>query len=78
MANLQVKNVPPPLHKKIRELAKRRGTTVRSLVLEAVRREITREEFHLRLASRSAVNLGRPAARSLEEERADRDRKLPA
>jgi len=76
MANLQVKNVPEALHRKIRAYAKRRGRTVRDLVLEAVAREIQQEEFHARLAKREPVELGRPAARALEEVRAEREREL--
>jgi plasmid stability protein len=76
MANLQVKNVPEPLHRKIRAYAKRRGRTVRDVVLEAVSREIEREDFRARLAKRQPVDLGRPAARTLEEVRAERDREL--
>jgi plasmid stability protein len=76
MANLQVKNVPEPLHRKIRAYAKRRGRTVRAVVLEAVSREIEREDFRTRLAKRQPVDLGRPAARTLEEVRAERDREL--
>jgi len=74
MANLQVKNVPEGLHRKIRAQAKRHGRTVRDLVLEAVRREVEREEFRVRLAKREAVDLGRPAARTLDEIREERER----
>jgi len=35
-----------------------------------------REEFRSRLARRQPVDLGRPAARSLEEVRAEREREL--
>lgn len=76
MANLQVKNVPESLHRKIRACAKRRGRTVRDVVLDAVTREIERVEFRARLAKREPVDLGRPAARSLEEVRAEREREL--
>ena len=76
MANLQVKNVPEALHRKIRAFANRRGRTVRDVVLEAVNREMEREEFRSRLARRQPVDLGRPAARSLEEIRAEREREL--
>ena len=76
MANLQVKNVPEALHRRIRAYAKRQGRTVRDVVLEAVKREIERDEFRARLARREPVALGRPAARSLEEVRADREREL--
>ncbi|MBI3182437.1 MAG: toxin-antitoxin system HicB family antitoxin [Myxococcales bacterium] len=73
MANLQVKNVPGPIHRKLRALAKRRGTTVREIVLRAVGREISDEEFRERLAARTPVNLGVPAWRLIEEERAERE-----
>jgi hypothetical protein len=64
------------LHRKISAYAKRRGRTVRDVVLEAVSREIERDEFRTRLAARQRVDLGRPAARSLEEIRAEREREL--
>jgi antitoxin FitA len=76
MANLQVKNVPEALHRKIRAQAQRRGRTVRDFVLNAVIKEIEREEFRARLARRQSVDLGRPAARSVEETRAERAEEL--
>ncbi len=76
MANLQVKNVPEALHRKLRAYASRRGRTVRDVVLDAVTREIEGEEFRARLARREPVDLGRPAARTLEEVRAARDREV--
>jgi plasmid stability protein len=76
MGNLQVKNVPEPLHRKIRAHAARQGRTIRDVVLEAVRREIERDAFRARLAKRKPVDLGRPVARTLEEVRRDREREL--
>lgn len=76
MSNLQVKNVPESIHRRLRAYAKRRGRTVRDVVLEAVTREIDHDEFRARLAKRSPVDLGRPAARTLEESRSERDREL--
>jgi plasmid stability protein len=73
MANLQVKNVPDPLHRKIRRYAKQEGRTVREFVLEAVRRAVAREEFYRRLHGRERVALGHAAALSIEEARATRD-----
>lgn len=78
MANLQVKNVPARLHQKLREQAKRHGRTIRDLVLEAVRREISREDFREQLARREPVELGRSAAQLVEESRSQRDRELGA
>ena len=69
MANLQVKNVPESLHRKLRAYARRRGRTVRD-------GEIEQEGFRSRLAQRERVDLGRPAVRTLEEVRAERDREL--
>ncbi len=76
MSNLQVKNIPPALHRKIRAAARRRGRTVRDLVLDAVTREIQNEEFLSRLARREPVDLGRPVARSLAEVRREREREI--
>ena len=76
MANLQVKNVPEALHRKIRAAAKRRGRTVRDLVLDAVQREIDRENFRARLAKRTPADLAQPAARTLDEVRAAREADL--
>jgi plasmid stability protein len=76
MANLRVKNVPEPLHRKLRLHAKRSGRTVRDVVLAAVMREVESLEFQARLAKREPVKLGRLAARSLEEARAEREREL--
>lgn len=76
MANLQVKNVPESLHRKLRSYASRRGRTVRDVVLEAVARVLDADEFRARLARRAPVALGRPVARTLEEERAERAKDL--
>ena len=77
MANLQLRNVPESLHRKIRAHAKRRGRTGRDVVLDAVTREIERLEFRARLAKREPVDLGRPAARTREELRAEREGDIP-
>ena len=76
MANLQVKNLPDELHDKLQTYAREEGRTLRDVVLEALRREVSRREFRTRLAGRDRVDLGRPAARGLEEARRDRDREL--
>jgi hypothetical protein len=52
--------------------ARRRGCTVRDLVLAAVRREVERERFVARLGRRKSVELGVPAAALLEEARRER------
>jgi plasmid stability protein len=78
MGNLQVKNVPEGLHRKIRNYAQRRGRTVRDVVLDAVSKEIARNEFHARLAKREPVDLGEPAARAVEATRREREQDLDA
>jgi hypothetical protein len=72
MASLQVKNVPADLHRKLRRMARQRSVSIRDLVLEAVRREMDREEFRARLARRAPVELGGGASVLLEEARGER------
>ncbi len=72
MSNLQVKDIPADLHRRLRGCARRRGTTIREVVLEAVRRELEHERFLKRLAGREPVELGVKAAELLAEERAER------
>ncbi|MFW5876538.1 MAG: FitA-like ribbon-helix-helix domain-containing protein [Myxococcota bacterium] len=74
MANLQVKNVPPELYERLRTEAEQEGRPMRDLVLEALDRELGRRAMLARLAGRQPVDLGRPAARALEEARAERER----
>ncbi len=76
MANLQVKDVPQALHKRIRAYAKRRGRTLREVVLEAIVRDLERDEFLVHLAKRKPVDLGRTAAETLEEVREERTHSL--
>lgn len=76
MANLQVKDVPDRLHKRIRAYAKRRGRTLREVVLEAIVRDLERDEFLVQLAKRKPVDLGRTAAEALEEVREERGHSL--
>lgn len=73
MANLQVKNVPEEIHERLRACAARRGQTLREVVLDAVRRELSHEEFLARLRQRPKTDLGRPAAQLLTEARAERE-----
>ena len=73
VSNLQVKNIPVALHRKIRAFAKRRGKTVRDLVLDVLKRTIEQEEFRQHLRTRTPVELVRPAADVLEEARDERD-----
>jgi plasmid stability protein len=76
MANLQVKNVPDAVYRKIRRHAAREGQTLREFVLDAVRAKLARQEFHERLARRTPVVLQRPASELVEETRRERDGEL--
>jgi hypothetical protein len=73
MPNFQVKDVPEALHRKLRRCAKRRRTTMRELILAAVEREVSHDEFVARLERRRRVDLGRPAADFLREVRRERE-----
>ncbi len=74
MANLQVKDIPEDLHRRIRECARRRGKSLRELVLDALGKELSCDEFERRLQRRSRVRLSRPAGEMLAEVRAERER----
>jgi plasmid stability protein len=78
MANLQVKNVPDDLFRKIRRYAAQEGRTIRDFVLEAVRAKVAREEFAARLRKRTPVVLARRPGEIVDEVRRDRDRELGA
>lgn len=76
MANLQVKNVPEALHRRIRRLAKQEGKTVSDVVLDAVSRALARAEWTQRHGTRDRTTLGRSAAASVKEARDEREREL--
>lgn len=76
MANLQVKNVPDSLHKRLRRYAKRRNTTLSDIVLEALERELSRGEWLDRFLKRPGTDLGVSAASLLEEGRLEREKEL--
>jgi len=69
MSDLRVSEMPEELHRRIRRYAKRHGLAIRDVVLEAVRREMSRKELLERLLSRDPVDLGMPAASLLDEVR---------
>jgi len=76
MANLQVKNIPESLHRRLRQYAQRHRYTLSDVVLAAIERELARNEFRDRLAKRPTTNLGGAAASLLEEERQQRAQEL--
>jgi plasmid stability protein len=72
---IQVRNVPDELHAELVRRAESRGQTLTAYVQEILEREVARppaREVHRRIAGREPVDLGRPAAEILREERGDR------
>jgi plasmid stability protein len=76
MANLQVKNFPDALHRRLRHYAEKHHRTISDIALEAIEREMARYEWHEKLAERPATDLGDSAASLLEQERRQREREL--
>jgi hypothetical protein len=76
MANLQVKNVPESLHRRLRLYARKQRCTLSDFVLAALERELARSAFRERLGKRPTTELGVSAASLLEEERRQRDKEL--
>jgi plasmid stability protein len=73
LANLQVKNVPDELNKRLHRYAEQQGRSIRDVVLEAVRRELDRRMFTERLRRRSTVKLKTSPAELLAAERRERE-----
>jgi plasmid stability protein len=75
MSMIQVRNVPDRLHRELAKRARRRGVTLTRYIQDILEREVARppaeEVFDLVDAS-PAVQLGRPAAELIHDERADR------
>jgi plasmid stability protein len=76
MANLQVKNMPDSLHKRLKRCAKRENTTLSDIALEAIEKELSRREWLGRFTKRPGTDLGVSAASLLEEERLDREKEF--
>ena len=74
--NLQVKNVPPELHERLRRHARASRRTMSAVVLAAVERELAREEWQERVARRPTTQLAVSAAELLDQERRNRDEQL--
>ena len=75
MANLQVRNIPDELHRRLRRHAREHNCTMSAVVLSAVERELVRWEWRKRLAQRPETDLGVDAAALLADARALRDLK---
>jgi hypothetical protein len=73
---IQVRNVPTSLHHELVKRARRRGITLTRYTQDILEREVARppaEEVFDRIEASPAVQLGRPAADLVREERADRE-----
>jgi hypothetical protein len=73
--NLQVRDIPDPLHRELKRRAKARGETLTDYVQSILEREVARppaEEVFRRIESRRPANLGKSAAELLREEREGR------
>lgn len=72
---IQVRNVPDRLHRALVQRARARGETLTEYVERVLEREVSRplpEEVFERIARRTPVDLGRPAAELIREERKSR------
>ena len=72
---LQVRNVPNRLHRELTRRARKAGRSLTDFVQEILEREVARppvDEVFARIAGRHPVDLGRPAAAILRDERAAR------
>lgn len=70
--NLQVRDIPDNLHRELKRRAKARGVPLTDYVQGILEREVARppaEEVFARVRNRPAVDLGRPAAEIIREER---------
>jgi hypothetical protein len=74
---IQVRNVPDRLHRELTKRAKARGQTLSDYIEALLEREVERppaDEVFERLRRREPVNIGRPVADVIREERASRSR----
>ena len=74
--NLQVKNIPPELHKRLRRQAEFEKRTTNDIVLAAIEHELARHEWRKRYLRYARVTPGVSAAKLLEEERGARRKEL--
>ena len=80
MGNLQIKALPEELHTELRRRAEEAGVSIRDYVLALIRRDLalpSRQEWLDSLKRLKPVDLDRPAAEYLAEERARRGRRGP-
>jgi hypothetical protein len=67
MASIRMKNIPEKLHNRLRRYARERDCTLGEIILEAVKRELSRREWHNRFSRRSSTHLRSSAAELLKK-----------
>ena len=75
MKNLQIRNVPDDVHRRLKIRAAEQGRSLSDLALEELRRSLdrpSRGELLDRIASRGSVRTSRPAAELVRAERDER------
>jgi plasmid stability protein len=78
MSHIQVKDVPEPLHAKLRRRAERSGKSIRDYVLDLIRRDLarpSREDWLAAVERLVPLDLGAPAADLIRGERESRGRR---
>jgi len=73
---IQVRNVPDRLHRELTRRARASGETLTEYVERILEREVARprpQELFNRIAHRTRVDLGEPAAELIKRERAARE-----
>jgi plasmid stability protein len=78
MGNLQIKSVPEEVHEELRRRAAEAGITIRDYLLDLIRRDLalpSRPQWLESLRRLRPVDLDRPAAEYLREERSGRERR---
>lgn len=72
--NLQVRDIPDPLHRELKRRAESSGRTLTDYVQEILERAVARppaEEVFDRIRAREPVDLGKPAAELIRDERGE-------
>ena len=76
---IQVRSVPDKLHRELLRRAKKRGQTLTDYIQQILEREVSRppvEDVFERIARLPRVDLGRPTADLIREDRAEREEHL--
>jgi hypothetical protein len=73
MANLQVKNIPDSLHRRIQRAAKQKNQTLGEFVMAAVEKELANAAFRARLSARPTTQLPLRASLLLDDARQERE-----